>query len=72
MAKKSNSPRVAFIKLKAKGEYKQNQSFETPIALKLLRLPNSAWELDDKRYTFEDNDIKRVTSKATNSSAEKS
>lgn len=70
-AKKKNLPKKAFISLKAKGKYNRNQDFETQIALKLLRLPNSAWELNDDRYTFEQNEIKPVTSKTTDKSTEK-
>lgn len=67
--KKSNSPKKVFINLKTKGEYNSKRQFELQQALKLLRLPNSGWEIEDELYTFENNDIKRRTSKESNKTA---
>jgi len=69
--KKKNLPKKAFITLRAKGKDNRNQEFKLQHALRLLRLSNSAWELNDERYTFEKNDINRVTSKGTDNSAKK-
>lgn len=49
------------ITLKVKGE-ERTQKFELPHALAILRLKNSAWEISDKDFIFEDNDIRRNTS----------
>lgn len=69
--KKKNLPKKAFVTLKAKGKYNRKHDFELQHALRLLRLPNSGWELDDERYTFEKNDIRRVTSTSTDNSTKK-
>lgn len=70
MARKQNS-RKQSVQLSTVGEYKRKQNFDIQTALKLLRLPNSKWQIDDKGYTFEDNDIKRQSSKDADKTAEK-
>ena len=58
MSKEIKSPVVT---LQVKGE-ERTQKFELQHALEILRLTNSAWEIKDKDFKFEDNDIKRNTS----------
>jgi hypothetical protein len=73
MAKKANTklPANSKVTLKVKGENGKEQKFEIGHALRLLRLPNSGWEINDSKYTFSGNDIKRNPSKGSDSSAEK-
>lgn len=49
------------VTLKVKSA-ERTQKFELQHALALLRLPNSAWEISDKNFIFEDNEIKPSTS----------
>lgn len=51
------------VQLSTLGEYKRKQKFELPQALSLLRLPNTQWKLDDDKFIFDNNDIKRPKSK---------
>lgn len=69
--RKKNLPKNAIVNLVAKGKYKQERKFEFQHALKLLRLPNTQWELNDKRYTFEDNEIKRQSGKGNDTPTDK-
>lgn len=69
--RKKNLPKNATVKLVAKGKYKREQEFELQHALKLLRLPNTQWELNDERYTFENNDIKRNSGGGNDTPTEK-
>lgn len=70
MARKTNS-RKQSVQLSTVGEYNRKQKFDIQTALTLLRLPNSKWQIDDKGYIFEDNDIKRQSSKDADKTAEK-
>jgi hypothetical protein len=40
-------------------EGKQTKKFNQPHALNLLRLKNSVWKIQDERFIFENNEIKR-------------
>lgn len=68
--RKRNLPKKDTVKLVSKGKYKRESIFETQHALSLLRLPNTAWELNDERFIFEDNDIKRQSGKRQNTPTE--
>jgi len=68
---KNTKPRKSFVNLKAKGAYAKEQKFSEQQALVLLRLPNSAWELNDEKYTFEKNDLKRNPSKGNTNKSER-
>ncbi len=69
--RKRNLPKNATVQLVAKGKYNRKQKFELQHALRLLRLPNTQWELNDERYIFNDNDIKRNSGAGDNSPADK-
>ena len=58
-----NKTRQTLVQLSTLGEYKRKQKFELPQALSLLRLSNTQWKLDDDKFIFENNDIKRPKSK---------
>jgi hypothetical protein len=70
MAKPNKRTRQTLVRLSTLGEYKRKQKFELQTALKLLRLPNSQWELNDERFIFENNDIKRPTSEGKDKPAD--
>lgn len=53
--------KVRQVTLKVKGT-ERTQQFELQHALALLRLPNSGWQISDKNFIFEDNEIKPSTS----------
>jgi hypothetical protein len=63
---KNKKGAVDSIALRIKGTEKQKE-FSIDHALNVLRIPNSQWEIADKSYIFENNDIKRVPSQADNS-----
>ncbi len=66
-ATKENTTRKVFIKLKAFGVSNTEQKFEKQHALRLLRLPNSKWEIaDGSGYIFSDNEIRRKPSARSN------
>lgn len=64
--KKSTSPIKTLIKLGVIGKVDKQQKFNPDHALKLLRLPNTQWEMADERYIFEDNEIRRKPSDSSN------
>lgn len=66
----SKKTRQTLVQLSTFGEYKRKQKFELPNALSLLRLPNTQWKLDDDKFIFENNDIKRQTSKGKDRTTE--
>ena len=71
MAKaKKKLPANSKVTLKVKGENGKEQQFDIGHALRILRMPNSCWEINDSKYIFESNDIKRNPSKESNSSTE--
>lgn len=66
----SNKTRQTLVQLSTLGEYKRKQKFELQHALSLLRLPNTQWKLDDDKFIFENNDIKRHKSKGKDNPTE--
>jgi hypothetical protein len=59
-----------FVTLKVKGD-DTTKVFELQHALAILQLKNSAWEIQDDNYTFEGNDIKRITSSGVTKESKK-
>jgi hypothetical protein len=71
MAKKKKAlPKNLKVTLRTKSDQQKTQDFEIPVALKLLRLPNSAWDIKDDNYIFSGNDIKRRPSEGNNTKPE--
>lgn len=66
-AKKPVKPKVT---LSTTGENPKDQVFDLQHALKILRLPNSAWVCNDPKYIFDKNDLKRRPSKKVDKSPE--
>lgn len=65
--KRKALPKTVTLRTKDKSK---SQDFEIPVALKILGLPNSAWEINDENYIYSGNDIKRRPSKRTDSKPE--
>lgn len=70
MAKKARKPKKPTVILSTTGKKAKDQVFDLQHALKILRMPNSAWICNDPNYIFEKNDIKRRASKTEDSKSE--
>lgn len=51
------------VKLVSEKDYSKEVRINIDHALRLLLLKNSVWSISDKRYIFENNEIKRQKSK---------
>ena len=49
------------VKLKTKSKESKNQSFPLETANKLLKLPNSQWELDDKDFKWNGTELAKAS-----------
>jgi len=71
MAKRKKSlPKNPKVTLRTKSDPKKSQDFELAQALRILRLPNSAWEINDDNFIYSGNDIKRRPSEGNNTKPE--
>lgn len=58
------------VKLVTTGDNAKTIEFDIAHALRLLRMPKCQWKINDSKFIFDGNEIKRKPSKTTDSGAE--